>query len=278
MKPNERLDVRAHNRTAWNRNVEQGNVWTVPVSSQTIERARRGEFELLLTPSKSVPASWYPPLRDLPVLCLASGGGQQGPVLAAAGAHVTVIDNSPRQLEQDRLVANRDGLRLELVEGDAANLSMFADRSFGMVFHPCSNCFMPSVGPIWWECFRVLKPGGVLLAGFANPIRYIFDGERMDNGSLDVRWPIPYSDVADLSEADRLRRIVDQQQPLEFGHSLDDQIGGQLDAGFLITGFYEDRCADQVADPLSRFIDSFIATRAVKPEPNEEMRRQHGTV
>jgi len=30
--------------------------------------------------------------------CLASGGGQQGPVLAAAGAHVTVFDNSPRQL------------------------------------------------------------------------------------------------------------------------------------------------------------------------------------
>jgi SAM-dependent methyltransferase len=134
-----------------------------------------------------------------------------------------------------------------------------------MVFHPCSNCFMPSIRPIWRECFRVLRPGGVLLAGFANPIRYIFDGERTDNGSLNVRWSIPYADVADLPEADRKRLILDRQQPLEFGHSLDDQIGGQLEAGFVLTGFYEDRYADQVADPLSRFIDSFVAMRAVKP-------------
>jgi SAM-dependent methyltransferase len=265
MDAKQNADVRAHNRAAWNRNVDQGNVWTVPVSTQTIERARRGEFQLLLTPSKSVPASWYPPLNDVPVLCLASGGGQQGPVLAAAGAKVTVFDNSPRQLEQDRLVAARDDLQLEIVEGDAADLAMFADGTFGMVFHPCSNCFMPSVRPIWRECFRILRPGGVLLAGFANPIRYIFGGERMDSGSLDVLWRIPYSDLKNLSEADRQRRIVEQQQPLEFGHSLDDQIGGQLDAGFVLAGFYEDRYADEVADRLSHFIDSFIATRAVKP-------------
>ncbi len=273
MEPERSLDIRAHNRAAWNRNVEQGNVWTVPVSSQAIERARHGEFQLLLTPTKPVPANWYPPLCDLPVLCLASGGGQQGPLLAAAGAKVTVFDNSPRQLEQDRLVAKRDGLRLELVEGDAADLSVFGERTFGMIFHPCSNCFMPSVRPIWRECFRVLRPGGVLLAGFTNPIRYIFGGERMDNGSLDVRWRIPYSDAADMAEEDRRRQIVDQQQPLEFGHSLDDQIGGQLDAGFVLTGFYEDRYADQVADALSRYIDSFIATRAVKPGSNEGTKR-----
>ena len=89
------------------------------------------------------------------------------------------------------------------------------------------------------RCFRALRFGGVLLAGFANPVRYIFDGERMENGSLNVRWSIPYSDLNDLADGDRQRTIVEKMQPLEFGHTLEDQIGGQLDAGFVITGFYE---------------------------------------
>jgi len=258
-------DVRAHNRSAWDRNVEQGNRWTIPVSAETVAQARQGELELLLTPTKTVPARWYPPLNVMPVLCLASAGGQQGPLFAAAGAKVTVFDNSPRQLEQDRLVAMREELTIETVEGDSADLSIFPDEAFGMIFHPCSNCFMPSVRPIWQECYRVLRPGGVLLAGFTNPVRYIFDVERMDNGNLVVRHSIPYSDLEDLSDADRRRLVLDKMQPLEFGHSLADQIGGQLECGFVLTDFYEDRYVGVEADPISDYLDSFIATRALKP-------------
>lgn len=261
----EPINIRDHNRAAWDRNVEQGNPWTVAVSVEVVERARQGDLQLLLTPTKAVPGGWYPPLPDARVLCLASGGGQQGPLLAAAGARVTVFDNSPQQLAQDRFVAARESLSLETVEGDSADLSCFADESFELIFHPCSNCFMPSVRPIWRECFRVLRPGGVLLAGFNNPVRYIFDDERMENGSLEVRHSIPYSDLRDLSAADRQRLFLDKLRPLEFGHTLDDQIGGQLAAGFVLTGFFEDRFSNVEADPISRYIDTFIATRALKP-------------
>ena len=199
------------------------------------------------------------------MLCLASGGGQQGPLLAAAGAKVTVFDNSPRQLGQDILVAERENLSLEVVEGDATDLSKFADETFGLIFHPCSNSFMQSIRPIWRECFRVLRAGGVLLAGFTNPLRYIFDRDQMEVGSFEVRWSIPYSDLDDLSEADLKKTILDKKEPFEFGHSLDDQIGGQLDAGFVLAAFYEDRYSDLDADPLSRYINTFLATRAIKP-------------
>jgi SAM-dependent methyltransferase len=265
MEPKHFIDVRAHNREAWNRNVERGNPWTIPVSATDIERARQGELELLLTPTKPVPARWYPPLQELPVLCLASAGGQQGPLLAAAGAKVVVFDNSPRQLGQDLLVAERENLPLAVVEGNATDLSMFADESFGMIFHPCSNCFMPIIRPIWRECFRVLRPSGVLLAGFTNPLRYIFDRDQLEIGSFEVRWSIPYSDLDDLSEADRKQMILDKMEPFEFGHSLEDQIGGQLDSGFVLTALYEDRYSDFDADPLSRYVSTFLATRAIKP-------------
>src|SRR5687767_11224728 len=122
--PDEVLD---YNRHAWDRQVERGNRWTLPVGPEEVARARRGDWRIVLTPTKPVPADWFPPLSGLEVLCLASGGGQQGPILAAAGAKVTVYDNSPNQLAQDHLVADREALALETVRGDMADLHAFCD-------------------------------------------------------------------------------------------------------------------------------------------------------
>ena len=85
------MDIFSYNRKAWDREVEKGNEWTQPVSSEVIAEARRGRWQIVLTPTKPVPAEWYPPLPGADVLCLASGGGQQGPLLAAAGANGTVL-------------------------------------------------------------------------------------------------------------------------------------------------------------------------------------------
>ncbi len=255
------MDILAYNRRAWDRAVDQGNKWTVPVGPEVIAAARRGEWQIVLTPTRPVPTGWFPPLAGLDVLCLASGGGQQAPILAAAGASVTVLDNSERQLSQDRFVADRDGLQLHTVQGDMADLSVFPDGRFGLIFHPYSNCFAPDVRPVWREAYRVLKPGGVLLAGFGNSVRYIFDEAAADRGELVARHAIPYSDLTSLTDEER-RLYTDKDEPLVYGHTLEDQIGGQLDAGFVLTGFYEDRDAKH---PLSQLIASAIATRAVKP-------------
>jgi SAM-dependent methyltransferase len=255
------MDIRSHNRAAWDRQVDTENVWTLPVGSDVIQAARRGEWQVVLTPLKPVPRPWFGDLAGRDVLCLASGGGQQAPILAAAGARLTSFDNSPRQLAQDRLVAERDGLDLRTVEGDMRDLSAFADGSFDLVFHPVANLFVPEVRPVWLEAFRVLRPGGALLAGFVNPLQFIFDWERAEKGELVVRHAIPYSDLTSLRREER-DRWISGGEPLEFGHSLEDQIGGQLEAGFILTGFYEDRDREH---PLAKFIASFIATRAVRP-------------
>jgi SAM-dependent methyltransferase len=255
------MDIRDHNRSAWNKLVEGNDQWTVPVSPEVIAEARRGEWEILLTDTKPVPRDWFPLIAGLDVLCLASGGGQQAPILAAAGARVTVLDNSPKQLEQDRLVAEREALDLRIVEGDMTDLSQFTDESFDLIFHPISNVFIADVRPVWKEAFRVLRRGGLLLAGFVNPLVFIFDGELEEQGVLEVRHALPYSDVESLSEEERQRRI-ERGDPLEFGHTLTDQIGGQLDAGFQLTAFYEDR---QPRRAIAQYTPIFIATRAVKP-------------
>ncbi len=255
------MDAREYNRTAWDAQVEQRNRWTVPVSSEAIAQARRGQWDVVLTPATPVPRDWFPDLKDCDTLALASGGGQQGPILAAAGAHVTVFDNSARQLDQDRHVAKRDSLTLDSVQGDMADLSAFADGSFDLVFHPCANCFAEDVKPVWRECFRVLRSGGVLLSGFSNPANFIFDAAQLEQGTLTVRHRLPYSELTDITPAER-QALMDKSEPLMFGHTLDDQIGGQLTAGFVLTALFEDSDPDNA---LSRYMPTYIATRALKP-------------
>src|SRR5438067_2155657 len=107
------MDILQHNKSAWNGYVASArNEWAVPVTGEVIARARSGDWKIVLTPTIPVPRSWFPNLLHAKVLGLASGGGQQCPILAAAGADVTSLDNSPAQLAQDLLVADRDELTL----------------------------------------------------------------------------------------------------------------------------------------------------------------------
>ena len=249
-----------YNKKAWDREVENGSPWSIPVTHRQIEDTKQGKFEILLTPSKPVPRSWFPELNGCRLLCLASGGGQQGPLLAAAGAKVTVFDNSLKQLDQDKLVAERENLDIQLVEGDMADLSVFQEGSFDFIVHPVSNCFVPDVRPVWKEAYRVLRPGGTMIAGFMNPIAYSFDEDLYEKGIFQVKYKIPYSDLTSISEEERLARYKDDA--IEFGHSLEDQIGGQLEAGFHLIGFYEDFWEEE---SIKEYMPTFISTRALKP-------------
>ncbi len=254
------MNVQDLNREAWNQRVKGGtSPYTQPVTSEQVAAAKRGEWQIFLTPGRPVPeARLDVSKRD--VLCLASGGGQQGPLLAAAGAHVTVFDLSDEQIAQDRFVAERDGLELTTVQGSMTDLSAFTDASFDFIFHPISNCFIPDVNPVWREAYRVLRPGGALLAGMVNPLLYAL-GDDSEDERLVIRHAIPYADSEHLSSDEQQQRSADGQA-LEFGHTLDDLIGGQLEAGFTLTGFYEDRFPGK---PIDDYLAVTLATRALKP-------------
>ena len=114
---------------------------------------------------------------------------------------------------------------------------------------------------MWRECFRVLRPGGTLLAGFLNPDLYIFDREAEDERrELIVRHSLPYSDLTHMTADERARLIGDG--PLEWSHSLTDQIGAQLQAGFHLTALTE---APHHASITAQYMPGYIATRAIKP-------------
>ena len=253
------------NRAAWDRAAsENTNPYTRGVSREQVADARMGRWALYLSDCKPVPPAWFPALRGCKVLCLASGGGQQAPILAAAGAEVTVLDASPGQLAQDRQVAERENLEMRLVEGDMADLSAFADESFELIVNPPSTLFVPDLAPVWRECWRVLRPGGVLMTGFMNPDEFIFDPDALDEqGTFVVRYGLPYVEVEALDAKQRAARIA-RREMFHFSHTMEAQLGGLIGAGFAITGFYEDRRPEEDGNPIRHFMPSYYVARARK--------------
>lgn len=243
----------------WDERSENNDTWSIPVTSEMVKLAKEGNWSIVLTPTKPVPANWFPDkLDEKRVLCLASGGGQQGPILAATGADVTVFDNSIKQLEKDAFVAQRDNLKINTVQGNMQDLSVFEDEYFDCIVHPWSNGYIDNVLPVWKECARVLKKNGLLLAGFGNPVEYIFNVGKLEQGILAVENSIPYADIDHMDDPET-RKIVESGGYL-WSHTLEEQIQGQIDAGFAIVGFYE----DIGGTALDKFINSSIATKAIK--------------
>ena len=251
------MNYQDENAATIDRWIEEGWEWGVPIGPEAYAAAKAGRWDVVLTPTKPVPHTWFGELRGKKVLGLASGGGQQMPIFAALGAVCTVFDYSQRQLASERLVAEREGYTIEILRGDMTKPLPFADGSFDLIFHPVSNCYVEEVEPIWRECFRVLKPGGVLLAGLDNGINFLFDGED----ETKVVNAFPFNPLKNPEQLEQLRQA---DCGIEFSHTLDEQIGGQLRAGFRLTDLYEDVNGEGRLHELH--IPTYIATRAVKPE------------
>ncbi|MFH6943171.1 methyltransferase domain-containing protein [Flavobacterium sp. FlaQc-50] len=252
------MDIVKHNKLAWDNYVDKKDRWTIPVSDQELENVKNGNWSIVLTPKKAVPKNWFPTLKGLKILGLASGGGQQGPILATLGADVTIFDNSEKQLLQDKTLSDKFDLDIKTVQGDMKDLSVFADNSFDLIFNPCSILFVDDVLPVWKECFRVLKPNGILMTGLMNPISL-----QLDEKNLKLIYKQPFSDLHSLP-TEELEELKKNKEALLFGHSLTDQIGGQLEAGFTITAMFEDSWGGE--NKMDEFLPAFIATRAIKPQ------------
>jgi ubiquinone/menaquinone biosynthesis C-methylase UbiE len=259
------MNIHDLNKAAWDRAVDEGeNPYTKVIPPEVVAEARQGRWSLSLSEIKTIPKDWFPDLVGLQVLCLASGGGQQAPIFAAVGAEVTLLDASPRQLAQDRYVAERENLTIRLVEGEMADLSAFADESFDLIYNPPSTLFIPDVAPVWRECYRVLRIGGVLMTGFLNPDEFVFDADELDNsGVFIVKHPLPYVEYETLSPS-ALEQRIRKKEMFHFSHTLEAQLGGLIKAGFVITGFYEDRRSEEDGNPIRHFMPSLFVARAHK--------------
>ncbi len=251
------IDYTKINSETWDKWAEDGCEWSIPISHEEYIKTNSDNFAVYLTPCITVPHKWFGDMKGKKVLGLASGGGQQMPVFSKLGADCTVFDYSVKQLDAEKTVAEREGYSIEIIKGDMSKAFPFNDNSFDMIFHPVSNNYVEDVYHIWNECYRVLKKGGSLLSGLDNGISYLFE----DDEPLKVVNALPFNPLK--MPAERFNSMIRNGDGVQFSHTLDEQIGGQLKAGFVLKELYEDH--DRAGgSEIGKYFPQYLATLAIK--------------
>src|SRR5690554_2325890 len=228
-------DVVIRNSKAWDLEAEKGHWATKPITKEHFLHLKKEGFPISLTGKRPIPDAWLGDLTGKKVLCIACGGGQQSVLLAAKGAHVTSIENSPEQLNRDIVTSASFGLEIEGILGSMDDPRVYPNKKFDLVILGMGSQFVLSLDTVFPTAFDRLSDNGCFIGSFVNPICYIFDWESYELGQFVVRHKIPYSDLESITETERLK-IIGVSSPLELGHSLEHIFGGLNKCGGAIVG------------------------------------------
>jgi SAM-dependent methyltransferase len=246
--------IHDHNRAAWDARVQGGKRFTVAATNEEMERP----LEIL------DPLGWLGgDIIDKRILCLGAGGGRHGPMLAQAGARVTVVDISPEMLRLDTELAEAKGLQVETIETSIDDLSMLPEAAYEAVMQPVSTCYVPDIRLAYHELARVMMPGGVYISRHKQPTNLQVDLAPTPQGFL---IDSPYYLDGPLSPAKRPGPHR-EQGTMEFLHQWGDLLGGLCESGFVIEAVTEPKFSDPSAQPGSfeyrcQFIAPYIQLRA----------------
>ena len=255
-------DYLEFNKNRWNQeSAGKENPYTIPVSHEELMKARDLDIDVALTVGKSVPVEWFERSKGKKLLGLACGGGQQGPVFAVKGYDTTIMDYSIEQLQSDRMVAEREGLEIKTGQADMTKTFPFDDETFDIIFCPVSNVYIEDLTNMWRESYRVLKKGGLLMVGYMNPWIYMYDDDIVwdyPDEVLLLKYSLPFNSRR-LEEEGKVK--IDPKYGYEFSHTLEEQIGGQLKAGFAMIDFYESK---DKRNRLTQFGPDYLANLSIK--------------
>ncbi len=237
-----------HNQKAWNRLVQNKSWFTQAAADNSFH-----------DPLGSVDgAKWLgSSIAGQKVLCLAAGGGRQGPLYAAAGAEVTVVDISDAMLELDREVAAQRRLSLRLVQGSMSDLSMFRPGEFDLVIQPVSTCYVTNILQVFQQVARVLRGQGLYVSQHKSPVNLqasitwspqaVGDHPHESGGYVIQHRYYDPAPVPNVPQPTHLR----EPGTKEFVHRWEQIIGGMCRAGFVIEDLVEPFHADPEAEPGS---------------------------
>lgn len=248
------MNVREQNQAAWDRRART-DAWYVDTA---VEDDFRNPLEV------ADPLGWLGgSVAGRRILCLAAGGGRHGPLLAAAGARVTVVDLSERMLARDREMAKARGLVVRTVQATMEDLDVLRGERFQAVIQPVSTCYVPDVKVVFAQIADVLEPGGLYVSQHKQPVS-LQCGPVVDGAGYPVRVKARHRGPLPPAAKECWHR---EHGTVEFLHTLQDLLGGMCREGFVIEDVMEPNHADPRA-PVntfphrSRFVPPYLAIKA----------------
>ena len=246
------MNEQEHNRRVWDAMVRQGQRFARPADDR--------DFDVSM--DELDPRGWLGDVRGKTVLCLAAGGGRQGPIYAAAGAMVTVVDISAAQLELDREVAAERKLDLRTVHTSMDDLQMFGAGQFDLVVQPVSTCYVADVRQTYLEVARVTKPNGIYVSQHKQPVSMQAGTEATSQG-----YEITESYYREGPLPPVQRSLHREEGTLEFLHRWEALIGFMCRAGFAIEDLTEPLHAKKDAarssfGHRSQFVPPYVRIKA----------------
>ena len=248
------LHVSEHNRIAWDRLAKDGNRFARP--------ARDEDFADPLA-SVDGPGWLGGDITGKRVLCLAAGGGRQGPIYAAAGGIVTVVDISNEMLELDREVARQRKLTLRVLQASMDDLSELGDATFDIVIQPVSTCYVPDIAAVYREVARLMVAGGIYVSQHKQPTSLQASIQPTDAGYVfehSNRQQLPLSPTTTANK-------VREPGTIEYAHNWQQLLGAMCLAGFVIEDLREPEHGDVAAEAgsfehRSVFVSPYVRIKA----------------
>jgi ubiquinone/menaquinone biosynthesis C-methylase UbiE len=169
------------------------------------------------------------------VLDLGCGGGQSAIAFAKQGAIVIGVDISVEQLAFARRLVEEEEVRVELRQGDLAELAFQRADTVDIVFSAMSLQYVPDLNRVFRQVHRVLRPQGTFVFSLPHPASALFDNARSSLSSqqlaLDSETPTvkrSYFDKAPLKEQ------APEAVFTEYPRTISDIFMGLLRAGYRV--------------------------------------------
>ena len=132
------------------------------------------------------------------VLELGCGGAQSSIAFAKQGAIAIGVDFSGEQLAHARKLCEREGVRVELRQGDLADLAFVRGESIDLVFSSYAFGYVEDLNRVFRQVHRVLKQNAPLVFSLPHPAYSMIDEDAeqpllvrrsyFDRAPIDFDW------------------------------------------------------------------------------------------
>ena len=123
-------------------------------------------------------------LKGKRVLELGCGGAQCSIAFAKQGAIAIGVDFSAEQLSFARRLCEKEGVKVELHQGDLADLAFLRADSIDLVFSAYALGYVEDLGRVFRQVHRVLKPEAPLVFSLPHPAYDLIDDDDAEEPLL----------------------------------------------------------------------------------------------